>query len=79
MVVSSLTGIENYTIDRVEAAESVRDFDEIWNALTSREKSRLIRLVVSKIEFSAENSSMSVSFYPDALRSLQGTRKEVSA
>ena len=78
-VVSSLTGIESYTIDRVEAAESVRDFDEIWNALTSREKSRLIRLVVSRIEFSAENSSISVSFYPDALRSHQGTRKEVSA
>jgi site-specific DNA recombinase len=78
-VVSALTSVENCTFDRVAAAESVRDFDEIWNALTSREKGRLIRLVVSKIEFSAENSSISVSFYPDAIRSLQGTRKEVSA
>jgi site-specific DNA recombinase len=78
-VVSASTSVENCTFDRVAAAESVRDFDEIWNALTSREKGRLIRLVVSKIEFSAENSSISVSFYPDAIRSLQDTRKEVSA
>jgi hypothetical protein len=78
-VVSASTSVENCTFDRVAAAESVRDFDEIWNALTSQEKGRLIRLVVSKIEFSAENSSISVSFYPDAIRSLQDTRKEVSA
>jgi site-specific DNA recombinase len=78
-VVSASTSVENCTFDRVAAAESVRDFDEIWNALTSREKGRLIRLVVSKIEFSAGNSSISVSFYPDAIRSLQDTRKEVSA
>ena len=75
-VISSIARLESQTIDRVTAAESVRDFDEIWDALTSREKSRMIRLLVSRIEFSAADSSISVSFYPDAIRSLQVTPKE---
>lgn len=78
-VVSSLARLESRTIDRLEAAETVRDFDEIWEALTSREKSRLIRLLISRVEFSVVDSSLAVSFYPDALRSLQNKPKEHSS
>jgi site-specific DNA recombinase len=78
-VVSSLARVESRTIDRLTAAETVRDFDEIWEALTSREKSRLIRLLISRVEFSVADSSLAVSFYPDALRSLQNKPKEHSS
>lgn len=45
-------------------------------AVNSLEKSRLIRLMVSQIEFNAKDTSISVTFYPDAIRSLKVKRKD---
>jgi site-specific DNA recombinase len=57
----------------------VLNFESIWEALNSREKSRLIRLMVSRIEFNAKDTSISVTFYPDAIRSLKVKRKDDAA
>ena len=65
--------------EKAEIAESVLNFDSIWEALNSREKSRLIRLMVSRIEFNAKDTSISVTFYPDAIRSLKVKRKDDAA
>jgi site-specific DNA recombinase len=78
-VIANLAEIERHATDKANIAESVLNFESIWEALNSREKSRLIRLMVSQIEFNAEDTSISVSFYPDALRSLTVNRKDDAA
>jgi site-specific DNA recombinase len=78
-VVSALTDLERRTTEKADIAESVLNFEAIWDALTSREKSRLIRLMVSRIEYFAEDTSISVTFFPDALRCLNVKRKDDAA
>jgi len=78
-VVSALTDLERRTTEKADIAESVLNFEAIWEALTSREKTRLIRLMVSRIEYFAEDTSISVTFIPDALRCLKVKRKDDAA
>jgi site-specific DNA recombinase len=78
-IVAGLTELERRATEKGGIAEAVLEFEAIWEALNSREKSRLIRLMVSRIEFNAKDTSIAVTFYPDALRSLKVKRKDGAA
>jgi site-specific DNA recombinase len=78
-VVAAVTELERSVTEKAEIAETVLNFESIWEALNSREKSRLIRLMVSRIEFNAKDTSISVTFYPDAIRSIKVKRKDDAA
>lgn len=78
-LVSSITKLETEAIGGTEIAEALLDFDSVWEAMRSRERSKLIQLLVSKVEFDPADTSLSVSFYPDAIRSLQVEQREGAA
>ncbi|MBN8601263.1 MAG: recombinase family protein [Planctomycetes bacterium] len=78
-VVAAVTELERSVTEKAEIAETVLNFESIWEALNSREKSRLIRLMVSRIEFNAKDTSISVTFYPEAIRSIKVKRKDDAA
>ncbi|MDX2200028.1 MAG: recombinase family protein [Phycisphaerae bacterium] len=48
------------------------DFANVWSAMKVREQVRLIQLLVARVEFDAEDSSIEVSFYPAAIKALAG-------
>ncbi|HMO15907.1 MAG TPA: hypothetical protein PKD64_17840 [Pirellulaceae bacterium] len=62
-----------------DIAETLLNFDPIWESLTSRERCRLIRLLISRVEFNAKDTSISVSFYPGAIRALPTEKKDDAA
>ena len=55
---------------------SLADFDNIWNALNTLEKAELLKLLISRIEFDAGESSLSISMHPAGIRLLAGQANE---
>ncbi len=53
----------NTYIDRDELLGAVEMFDQVWDALTLRERERLIHAVVKCISWNAERESVSVTFH----------------
>lgn len=53
-----------------EVSEAVADFDSLWNRLSPRERARLITLLISKVEYDADEGSVSVTFHPGGFRVL---------
>jgi site-specific DNA recombinase len=78
-LVSTITKLEQEAIGGTEIAEALLDFDSVWEAMRSRERSKLIQLLVSKVEFDPADTSLSISFYPDSIRSLQAKQREGAA
>lgn len=46
------------------------DFDNVWNALSPREQSQALALLLARVEFDAAESTVAVSFHPTAIKTL---------
>jgi site-specific DNA recombinase len=74
--------VEEAERERLEAedvATAFADFDDVWNALSPREQAQVLALLVSRVEFNAEDSTVAVTFHPSGIRSLAESRHEEAA
>jgi site-specific DNA recombinase len=46
------------------------NFDNVWGTLTSREQAKLVKLLVSRVEFESNKGSIEIAFHPSAIREL---------
>ncbi|AMV35365.1 hypothetical protein VN12_24965 [Pirellula sp. SH-Sr6A] len=60
-----------------EIDEALIDFDRIWEPLTTREKARLLALVVPKVEFDHSDSTIVISCHDSCVESLEQQPMEV--
>lgn len=63
--------------DDIDAAFA--DFDNVWRALTPYEQAKLVALIVARVEFDAEESTVEVSFHPSAIKTLADRQREEAA
>ena len=54
-----------------EIQEAFIDFDRIWDALTSREQSQLLALLVSKVEFDQSDCTIAITFHASGIETLE--------
>ncbi|GIW90220.1 MAG: integrase [Pirellulaceae bacterium] len=59
---------ERLTAKEIDAA--FEDFDNVWNALSPREQAQVLALLVARVEFDSEDSTVAISFHPTAIMSL---------
>jgi len=60
-----------------EIQEAFIDFDRIWDALTSREQSQLLALLVSKVEFDQSDCTIAITFHASGFETLEQQSQEV--
>jgi len=65
--------------DCKQVRAALADFDKLWQALTRREQARLLSLLVARVEYDAEQSTICMSFYPTAIKSLVRQHQEKDA
>jgi len=53
-----------------DVAAGLADFDEVWKSLSPRERIRLLRLLISRVEYDAADSSIEITFHPTGIKSL---------
>jgi len=72
-----LVDLEKQEMSTQEIEDALIDFDRIWDALTTREKSLLLALLVSKVEFDQSDCTIAISFHASGIESLEQQAEEV--
>ena len=49
------------------------DFDNVWNALTTMERIQVLNLLVERVQFDAEDSTIAITLHPSGIKSLTQT------
>ena len=62
--------IEQQRVDETDVAAAFADFDNVWNALSTREQTQVLALLVARVEFDPADSTIAISFYPSAIKAL---------
>jgi site-specific DNA recombinase len=55
------------------------DFDGLWQSLIPREQARLLKLLISTVEYDGDASTVSVTFRPTSIRVLIDRKLENAA
>jgi len=63
--------LSEFQRERIVTA-AIADFDTVWAALIPREQGRVLRLLVSRVEFDAEDSSIEVTLHPTGIHRPSG-------
>jgi site-specific DNA recombinase len=72
-----LLDLEKQELTTQEIEEAFIDFDRIWDALTTREKSQLLALLVSKVEFDQSDCTIAITFHASGIETLDQQSQEV--
>lgn len=57
-------------IDPDEVTEKLKDFDALWSAMTPAEQSRVVELLVQRVDYSGETGRVVVTFNPTGILGL---------
>ncbi|MBN2130105.1 MAG: recombinase family protein, partial [Sedimentisphaerales bacterium] len=71
--------LEGQTVTQAEAVATFADFDGLWESLIPREQARLLRLLIARVEYDGQAGTVSVTFRPTDIRSLNNRRTEEAA
>jgi len=76
---SRIADLEGQTVTQAEARAAFADFDSLWESLIPREQARLLKLLISTVEYDGEAGTVSVTFRPTSIRSLIDRKLEDAA
>ncbi len=76
---SRVAEAEGQTVTQAEAYAALADFDGLWESLIPREQARLLKLLISTVEYDGEAGTVSVTFRPTSIRSLINRKMEEAA
>jgi len=71
--------VERQRISHADVAAAFADFDNVWNALSSREQAQVLSLLVARVEFDPAESTVAISFHPSAIKTLAEANREDAA
>ena len=74
-----LAKLESETVSHAEAQAALAEFDGVWTRLTPQEQARLLKLILSKVEYDGDAGTVSVTFHPSSIRSLINRKLENAA
>ena len=67
---SQIAEAEKQRINAEDVDAAFSDFDQMWNALSSREQAKMLFLLISRIEFDPSDSTIEITFHPTAIKTL---------
>jgi site-specific DNA recombinase len=76
---ATIADLTQKAVTRDEAEAAFADFDGLWDSLAPREQNRLLRLLISAVEYDGDAGTVSVDFRPTSLRHLINHATEKAA
>jgi len=70
--------IRKERITELDVNAAFGDFDNVWSKLTTLEKSKVLQLLIERIEFDPTDSTIAITMHPSAIKSLTQTKSEGS-
>lgn len=66
-------------VDEREVMQALSLFDPVWESLAPREQARIVRLLVDRVDYDGQNSTVSVTFRPTGIKALAQEETEDAA
>ena len=63
-----MASLNGKVINHGEVAEALSAFDPIWEALSTQEQGRVIRLLVERVDYNGGNGKVAVTFHPAGIK-----------
>ena len=57
-------------VDEQAVATALSAFDPVWEALAPREQTRLVQLIVERVDYDGANDKVSITFHPAGIKAL---------
>ncbi len=57
-------------VDEREVAKAMSVFDPVWESLTPREQTRVVQLLVERVDYDGRNGKVTITFHPNGIRTL---------
>ncbi|MBU0641287.1 MAG: recombinase zinc beta ribbon domain-containing protein, partial [Planctomycetes bacterium] len=67
---AKLAELREELVDEADVDAAFAVFDNVWEALSPREQARVLRLLIARVDYDADDSSIEVTFLPTGIRSL---------
>jgi site-specific DNA recombinase len=67
---AKLAELREELVDEADITAAFADFDNVWKALSPREQTRVLRLLISRVEYDETDSSIEVAFHPTGIKAL---------
>jgi len=65
-----LIALRRELIDEREITSALAAFDPVWETLTFKEKARILKLLVERVDYDGEKKTVSVTFHPTGIKTL---------
>ena len=73
---NAIADLEAETVSQDEAHSAFADFDGLWESMIPREQARLLKLLLTTVEYDGDAGTVSVTFRPTSVRALINRRLE---
>jgi site-specific DNA recombinase len=67
---NELQTLERELIDENDVGRALAEFDALWQSLKVAEQTRLIRLLIERVDYSGEEGTIAITFQPTGIRTL---------
>jgi site-specific DNA recombinase len=57
-------------VDQREVTQAMTVFDPVWESLTPREQTRVIHLLVQRVDYDGASGKVSITFHPKGIKTL---------
>jgi hypothetical protein len=74
-----IAALEHEIVDPAEANSIMGNFDNVWSRLSPREQARVLSLLVDRVEFDADEGTVSTTLAPAGIKALADTQLEDAA
>ena len=73
---ADIRDIDDQVVEERELRDALAAFDELWNAMTTREQSRVLWLLIESVIYDGREGEVSIQFRPSGIRCLADQEKE---
>jgi site-specific DNA recombinase len=67
---NDLISLQGKLVDDADVARALADFDQLWESLAPREQTRVLELLVERVEYDGQNGRISLTFRPCGIKAL---------
>ncbi len=76
---AELTRLQAEEITEAEVSVALADFESLWATLATREKTRLLDMLIERITVHGADGHLNITFRPTGIKTLMVQREEVAA
>jgi site-specific DNA recombinase len=69
---SQVEAVRQERLDKAAATRALAGLDPAWEAMTPAEQARLVRRLVSRVDYDSARGKVSITFHPLGLKTLAG-------